>query len=280
MKIRFIAAALPVAALLVLTGGPATAEAWLKDPITGCEIWTAGDSVPGEGASWSGACERGKASGRGILTFWDESGFEARYDGEMWFGKVHGEGKLTFRNDDGGFDTYTGFFQEGAPHGEGVMVTSNGYRFEGELIDGMTHGRGTLTTPEGWRIKGELKDGEGIGTLIVFYETEEKEQYFGEVENGKRHGFGMLVMPNDDAYAGEFENGDPSGPGVFEGADGRRFIGLFANGQPNGAGTAIDAAGTAYQGRFVDGKAEGKILVTMDDGTQSIETWENGEKVE
>ncbi len=37
---------------------------------------------------------------------------------------------------------------------------------------------------------------------------------------------------------------------------------------------------TAYQGRFVDGKAEGKILVTMEDGTQSIETWENGEKVE
>jgi len=55
---------------------------------------------------------------------------------------------------------------------------------------------------------------------------------------------------------------------------------MFANGKPNGAGTAIDVAGNIYQGRFVDGKAEGKILVTMEDGTQSIETWENGEKVE
>jgi hypothetical protein len=281
MKRRLVAAALPVAALLALTGGPATAEAWLKDPITGCEIWTAGDSVPNEGASWSGACERGKASGRGTLIFWDDEGLEARYDGDVWFGKVHGEGKLRFRNDeDGGFDTYTGLFREGEMHGEGVWASSNGYRFEGELIDGMTHGRGILTTPQGWQVKGEIKDGEGIGTLLVFYETEDKELYFGEVENGKRHGSGTLLMPSDDVYVGEFEDGDPSGPGLFDGADGSAFIGMFANGKPNGAGTAIDVAGTIYQGLFIDGKADGKILVTMEDGTQSIETWKNGEKVE
>ena len=118
MKIPLIAAALPVAALLALTSGPAAAEAWLTDPITGCEIWTAGDSVAGEGASWSGACESSKASGRGTLIFWDDEGLEARYDGEVSSGKVHGEGKLTFRNDDdGGFDTYTGLFDEGEMHG-------------------------------------------------------------------------------------------------------------------------------------------------------------------
>ena len=71
-----------------------------------------------------------------------------------------------------------------------------------------------------------------------------------------------------------------SGAGLFDGVDGSAFIGVFANGVPNGAGTALDAAGTAYQGRFVDGKAEGKILVTMEDGTQTVETWKNGEKVE
>jgi hypothetical protein len=55
MKRRFIAAALPVAALLALTGGPAAADGWLKDQITGCEIWNADDLLPGEGASWSEA---------------------------------------------------------------------------------------------------------------------------------------------------------------------------------------------------------------------------------
>jgi hypothetical protein len=144
----------------------------------------------------------------------------------------------------------------------------------------MTHGRGTLTTPEGWQVRGEIKDGEGIGTLLVYYETEEKELYFGEVENGKRHGSGTLLMPSDDVYVGEFEDGEPSGAGLFDGADGSAFIGMFSNGVPNGAGTALDAAGTTYQGHFVDGKADGKILVTMEDGTQSIETWKNGEKVE
>ncbi len=146
MKGCFLTAALPVAALLALTGDQAAAEEWLKDPVTGCEIWSAGDVVPNEGATWSGACEGGKASGQGILIFWDDKGLEARYEGETLMGKVHGRGKLEFRNDeDGGFDTYTGHFQEGEPHGEGVLAKSNGYRFEGELIDGVNHGRGMLT---------------------------------------------------------------------------------------------------------------------------------------
>ena len=42
----------------------------------------------------------------------------------------------------------------------------------------------------------------------------------------------------------------------------------------------IDAEGTIYQGRFVNGKAEGQILVTAKDGTQTIEVWKDGSKVE
>ncbi|MCP4308610.1 MAG: hypothetical protein GY788_27795, partial [bacterium] len=49
------------AGLLAFCAGAAAADgAFLKDPVTGCEIWTAGDGLPGEGASWSGACEGGK----------------------------------------------------------------------------------------------------------------------------------------------------------------------------------------------------------------------------
>jgi outer membrane protein OmpA-like peptidoglycan-associated protein len=258
---------------------PAQKGSWLTDPITGCQIWTAGDSIKGEGAAWTGARQGGKANGRGSLIYWDAEGLEARYDGDVLAGKVHGFGKVAFRNKDGTFDVYDGEFRNGEPHGDAIVNFANGYRFEGELIGGVTHGRGLVTTPEGWRVRGEIRDGEGIGTLIVFYEKD-GETYFGEVENEQKHGFGTLVTADEDGYAGRFENGEPTGPGMFEGADGSQYLGFFARGVPNGHGTAVDAEGTVYQGRFLDGKPEGEILVTKADGTQSIETWKDGSKVE
>lgn len=258
-----------------------TKGGWLIDPVTGCEIWTAGDAIEGEGAVWTGACLAGKASGRGSLIFWDANGLEARYDGDVVGGRLDGSGVLAFRNDETGeFDYFDGEFYQGAPKGEGVLVASNGYTFEGELISGVTHGNGTLTTPDGAIIQGEIKDGEGVGSLLVHYESEDGELYFGDVENNQRHGFGVLVSANDDYYAGDFVKGAPSGSGLFEGADGSQFIGTFASGSPNGVGTAIDVEGTSYQGVFNNGVADGQILVTTADGAQSVETWTDGEKAE
>jgi len=56
------------------------------------------------------------------------------------------------------------------------------------------------------------------------------------------------------------------------------MIGIYENGSPNGPGTYIAPNGDIYQGAFIDGKAEGSVLVTKRDGSQSIETWKNGEK--
>jgi outer membrane protein OmpA-like peptidoglycan-associated protein len=266
-------------------GGDAKSEQaagfWLNDPVTDCAIWSAEQPAPGEKASWTGSCANGKASGKGNLLFWDEQGILARYDGEMQAGKVHGVGAMKFRSEDGtGLDSYVGKFENGAPVGEGVLVGHNGYRFEGELIDGINHGRGKLTTPEGWEVRGEIKDGKTVGEALAYYKDANGDLYFGDIENSKRHGFGVLLMANDDAYNGEFVDGAPSGSGMFEAANGSQYLGIFANGSPNGMGTVIDVEGTSYQGRFVNGGADGQILVTTSDGTQSIETWKDGEKVQ
>jgi outer membrane protein OmpA-like peptidoglycan-associated protein len=254
---------------------------WLLDPVTECEIWTAGDSVANEGATWTGACINGKASGRGSLIFWDTDGLEARYDGDVVRGKLHGSGVLSYRNEEAnGFDTLDGQFHHGAIKGQGVLLSSDGYKFEGKLTNGVESGTGTLTTPDGAKIRGDFKDGVAVGPLLVQYETEAGELYFGDAENGKRHGFGILISENENFYAGDFENGTPSGSGFFEGADGSKFMGKFANGNPSGVGTAVDVEGTSYQGRFDAGLADGQILVTKSDGSQSIETWKEGGKVE
>ena len=97
-------------------------------------------------------------------------------------------------------------------------------------------------------------DGGLIGEGLAYYEDENKDLYFGDIENSARHGFGMLLMHTEDAYVGEFVEGSPHGPGIFEGADGRTYLGMFANGDPNGMGTVIDGEGTSYQGRFIDAR--------------------------
>ncbi|WIY24267.1 OmpA family protein [Parasedimentitalea psychrophila] len=264
--------------------GQATAGpdgSWLRDPLTNCMIWTSGDSVTGEGATWTGSCINGMANGRGSLIYWDAKGFETRYDGDVLNGKADGVGKVWYRNDDGsGFESIEGTFKSGEPIGNVLVLSSNGYSFEGELIAGSDHGIGKLTTPEGWVVDGEIMDGTGVGPLLVYYESDEGEIYFGDAENNQRHGFGTLVSTDDTSYVGEFEEGSPSGSGMLESANGSSFLGKFAGGSPNGAGTAFDPDGTSYQGSFINGKPEGIILVTMPDGSQSVETWNSGSKVE
>ncbi|MCP4073914.1 MAG: OmpA family protein [Hyphomicrobiales bacterium] len=254
---------------------------WMNDRVTGCAIWSADKPEEDERASWTGACQGGMAEGKGNLLFWDNKGVLARYDGQVSTGRAHGKGAMKFRNEAGdGMDSYVGKFINGAPAGEGLLVSHDGYRFEGELINGINHGKGKLTTPEGWEIKGEIKDGKAIGEAFAYYEDANKDLYVGDIENSKRHGFGMLMMANEDAYVGEFVDGSPSGPGMFEAANGSQYLGLFAEGAPNGVGTVIDVDDTTYQGWYVNGGAHGKILVTNKDGTQAIETWENGSKVQ
>ena len=262
---------------LFLVGGLACAHAqdgaggWIEDSVTGCSVWSVDKPGPSAGVSWTGSCVDGKASGRGELVWWDEKGLAGRYSGEMNAGKLEGSGRLFVRDDESGkFSEFMGRFTDSEPEGVGFARTANGEQFIGELIDGVRHAKGTALTPEGWLVKGEFEDGKAVGTFIIDYTTEEGQRYFGQAENGKRQGYGVLVADDDDFYAGQFEDGLPDGPGIYKGTGGDRYTGDFANGKPNGFGTSIDAEGNVLQGRFVDGEPVGTVLVTLSDGTQSV----------
>jgi hypothetical protein len=265
--------------------GVSQGDIWLKDPTTGCEIWSEGDDTDKAVATWSGSCIEGKATGFGGLVVHDKQGLLLSFNGEMLKGKVDGAGALRFRNDEeGGFNRYIGAFENNQPMGDGIFVSSEGWRLEAEFDGSFDTGIGTLRvfseTEDGNDavFRGEFKDGELVGAALAFYETPEGEAYFGEIENGVREGFGTLVHANDDAYVGEFVKGKASGVGSYESADDSLMMGIYENGNPNGPGTYIAANGDAYQGMFVDGKPEGLVLVTKADGNQSVETWKNGEK--
>ena len=283
MKPIQIASSLPragisLALLVVISDAPATEpEYWIQDAVTGCSVWSVEKPLAGEGVSWTGACADAKASGKGVLVFWNKSGLQGRYVGEMAGGKFNGEGRLFLREGEtDAFNQYLGKFKDGKPADKGFLSTAEGARFYGELIDGVRHGKGTLVTREGWLVRGEIKDGEGVGTLLVNYTTEDGETYFGQVEHGERHGFGTLKATDDDFYAGGCENGVPSGPGSYKGKCGDRYTGDYVDGQPNVFGTSIDPEGNVVQGRFVNGEPDGTVLVTEPNGNQTVEKWNAG----
>ena len=262
----------------------ATADHWVTDPMDGCQVWSYGDPSSKEVVSWSGSCESGKATGRGVLVVNDPSGLLAVFDGEMSAGKGNGFGKLRFRNEDSGdYDTYLGQFQGSLPQGRGIFESSEGWRLEGEFSGSFDTGSGTLYVRDEEKstdavIRGSFKDGELTGPAFAFYELENGEIYFGDVEEGKRQGTGTLIHPNDDTYIGDFENGVASGYGVYEGAAGDATLGEFENGKPNGLATYIATNGETYQGVFIEGVPQGMLLVTKTDGSQHVETWKDGEK--
>lgn len=256
---------------------PAAADDWLKDTLTGCEVFLANNEGT-ETVAWSGDCVDGKASGKGVLAYMKGEGLVGVYAGNAEAGRAAGQGRMTLRNKEtGGVDIYTGGFAKGTLDGEGELVSSKGWTYTGGFKDGETHGAGTIETDDGDVFKSDFENGKPVGTALVYY-NEEGDVYFGEAKNKKRDGIGHLIKANQDVYIGEFEDGVASGAGTYDAAEGGVFIGQFSGGEPNGFGTYLAPNGDVYQGRFVDGQAAGKILVTKEGEQPSVETWENGEK--
>lgn len=265
----------------------ARADHWVTDPITGCQVWSYGDPSDAEVATWSGACLEGKASGRGVLVVHDKQGLLATFDGEMADGKGNGFGVIKFRDDKNtGYDRYLGNFENSLPVGQGIFESSEGWRLEAEFDGSFDSGAGTLRLDAENNdgadavIRGKFSNGKLVGTALIFYQKENGEIYFGDMEDGKRQGTGTIIHSNDDSYIGDFQNGLADGVGVYESADESITIGQFANGAPNGATTYISPEGDAYQGVFVDGVPDGLVLLTKEDGSQFVETWKDGEKQE
>lgn len=268
------------AAVLYLTG-TVYADIWVKDPISGCEVWSDDDGSAGEVPTWTGSCFEGKAIGYGTLVVHDKDGLFVVYKGEMRNGKVDGTGYLRFRSEETGkFNHYLGNFEDGKPMGNGIYDSSEGWRVQGWFDGALDTCEGSLTVEkDNAVIRGKFKDGKLVGSAIAYYQNEKGEYYFGDIEDGKRHGTGTLVHANDDAYVGDFENGVASGVGAYEAnAGGGVVVGIFKDGKPNGPGAYLAPNGDSYQGNFKDGKLDGMVLITKEDGTQLTENWENGEK--
>ena len=97
--------------------------------------------------------------------------------------------------------------------------------------------------------------------------------YFGEVENGKRHGFGMISFLNGDLYKGCFRNGAMNGSGTYYWASGGSYEGEFVNGVLQGHGTEMFESRNVYVGEYFNGKKHGRGEMRFKDGDKYVGEW-------
>jgi len=268
-------------ALVALFGVPRATAAeptetnWLKDPISGCAVW-AENPTGTEVVSWSGGCADGKASGRGVLSWFKDGKLAVRFEGAMVAGKAQGPVRADFWLHNG-YAHYEGEFEDSDLHGRGVLILPDQSRAEGSFENGAVNGYVVFTRTNGASYAGQVKDNkpDGKGRQILA----DKEEYYGEFKAGKREGQGTLLLTNGDIYKGAFKNDKPDGQGKLLTAEGGVYEGPFKAGQPHGDGVFTTPDGDVARGRVVEGKPDGKIVYTLKNGGTREETWKNGTKV-
>jgi hypothetical protein len=103
--------------------------------------------------------------------------------------------------------------------------------------------------------KGEWKNGKrtGYGILILKISKFRLDKYEGEFKDGKRTGHGTYSFANGDRYLGNFIDGEKIGQGEYTFANGDRYIGEFQDNKMHGEGKYIYATGRVYTGIFKEG---------------------------
>jgi hypothetical protein len=118
-----------------------------------------------------------------------------------------GKYKLEFVKDNIG-DIYECEWRNGLPNGKGMYYQNNGDKYIGELTDGEPHGIGSTTFSSGNIHKGEYKKGQpnGWGEYYAQANNQYKgDRYFGQFNDGQRHGQGIYVSSNGKRMEGIWE---------------------------------------------------------------------------
>jgi hypothetical protein len=200
-----------------------------------------------DGSIYTGQFSHNRPHGHGQLSTVDGN----HYSG-LWRHGKRTELKVKFHNG----DEYSGPFEGFVPHGYGILESSNGDKYFGEFENSKFHGYGSQ----------KLLHGEKDEPGKWF------EEYDGEMEAGKRHGFGFCTWPNCDnsriqsKYQGEWVQDEISGFGQMTYEAGHQdssniYKGFFKQGVRHGHGTMSwksgEHAGCFYDGEWSDGQMHG-----------------------
>lgn len=264
---------------LCLTGSASLAESWHADPVSGCTVFDDDDAVTNVVISWSGDCDsNSRASGDGVLSWFEDGKLAARFVGRMKAGQADGIGVIFVLGEEGSYDRFEGVFKDNNLAGNVKATGWDGGTFEGTMDSTDLSGEGIFIAASGDQYTGEFLNGKmnGKGHLVLA----NSEQYRGKFRDNELDGVGEWLGANSDYYKGEFATGEFSGEGRYEAFDGAAYEGEFLAGLPEGEGRYTDAAGRITAGIFKAGWPDGQVDITTVDGETLSEFWTDGEKEE
>lgn len=123
---------------------------WVSSEPAGCKVWidVEQEASASRQIKWSGACQNGKAVGKGSLTVTDDGKELVQFDGEMLEGNYHGDGVLKTADQED-VCTVRSSFVRGEMEGAFEESCQSGTRFEGRAHRGRLAGFGRVSLPRG-----------------------------------------------------------------------------------------------------------------------------------
>eukprot|EP00956_Cyclotella_meneghiniana_P005117 scaffold6369_cov73-Cyclotella_meneghiniana.AAC.3 len=103
--------------------------------------------------------------------------------------------------------------------------------------------------------------------------------YQGELEDGKKHGFGIMIYSNGSSYNGEWCEGKRNGRGLYQYADGASYDGEWCENKKHGRGVLKFAdGGSYYDGEWCKDKRHGRGIHKYADGSSYDGEWCEGKQ--
>jgi hypothetical protein len=150
----------------------------------------------------------------------------------------HGRGIMRYQF---GGRSYEGDWCRGHWHGQGIMRNAHGDVYKGQLVNDLKEGPGALTYADGRVLTGRFKDDYCDNGQLLFPDGS---RYAGELQDGKRHGFGVYHFADGGFYQGYSEHNTFHGQGKMRWCDDGIYEGEWQNGEIHGYGAEIRTDGT------------------------------------
>jgi len=173
---------------------------------------------------YMGSWIAGKPHDQGTMQYADGSS----YTGGWKKGLKEGQGEMRYQTDDVKIGVYIGAFSGGKMHGQGVFTYANGDVYAGKWVKNRFK-EGSITYANGGRYDGRLICGEKSRMGIMIYPNQD--QYEGDWQEGKCHGFGTMRFHGGASYQGTFVDDSITGQGTMSYPNGNQETGQWLNGE-------------------------------------------------
>uniref|UniRef100_A0A0B7AWY2 MORN repeat-containing protein 4 n=1 Tax=Arion vulgaris TaxID=1028688 RepID=A0A0B7AWY2_9EUPU len=95
--------------------------------------------------------------------------------------------------------------------------------------------------------------------------------YHGQWDSdGRRHGYGSLILSDGSKFRGNFDKGFYSELGAIDFTDGSKYEGEFLKGRFHGLGVFVQSNNMRFEGEFKDGKICGLGIVSFPNGSHGL----------